>query len=128
MALSVCFPTPSAPRRSVRAFGMMTRPNRLIVWAFAALCFVAVTGVVVWWQASAAADHSAHAALTKEICEQLAAVPKGQPYPDSLAQLRLTFPDGGGTSLLKRFSYRSTGTNCALETRLGREQVLRSFP
>jgi len=100
------------------------------VWAALLLLSVSlgIAAAILWWEVDAAADHSAHAALTKEICDQLAAIPRGQSYPESLSQLRLTFPDGGDASLLKRFAYRSNGTNCTLVTRLGGEQVLRSFP
>jgi len=80
-----------------------------------------------------AADYSAHAALTKEICLLLAAVPPGQAYPESLTDLHLTFPDGGDHSLLERFEYNSKGTSCTLKTVLtwdGRdaEVISRSFP
>jgi hypothetical protein len=87
----------------------------------------------VWSDAAAAADYSAHAALNKEICNYLAAVPAGQPYPESLSELPLTYPDGGDASLLERFEYRSTGTSCTLKTVLewggtDREVIVRSFP
>jgi hypothetical protein len=84
-------------------------------------------------RASAAADYSAHAALTKEICLLLAAMPPGQPYPESLTDMALTFPDGGDDSLLQRFEYHSTGTSCTLKTVLkwdeaNSEVFTRSFP
>ena len=69
-------------------------------------------------QRSRALDYSAHAALTKEICESLEALPAGGPYPHSLSQLRLTHPDGGDSSFLQRFTCTSTGTSCVLRTRL----------
>jgi hypothetical protein len=50
-------------------------------------------GAVGWTQlhnAAEAADYSAHAALTKEILDQLAAMSPGQ-YPQTLGKLRLTF-------------------------------------
>ena len=93
-----------------------------------AIVGASIAAVTTLRKADMAADHSAHAALTAEICEQLAAVPQGQSYPASLSELRLTFPDGGDVSLLKRFTYHSTGTNCTLRTRLGNEEILRSFP
>jgi len=83
--------------------------------------------------AKRAADYSAHAALAKEICVLLAVVPLGQPYPNSLTDLDLTFPDGGDHSLLERFEYHSAGTSCKLQTVLtwnedNHEVVSRSFP
>lgn len=75
----------------------------------------------------AAAD-SAHAALTAEICAHLAAVPAGGRYPDSLSELKLTYPDGGSATLLKRFRYHSSGTNCTLSTRLGNRQITLKYP
>lgn len=75
-----------------------------------------------------AADSSAHAALTSEIEHQLAGIQPGEGYPDSLTRLRLTYPDGGNSSLLRRFAYHSTGTNCTLRTVLRGEEILRSFP
>ena len=109
-------------------FGMTASSKKRTVWVLVLLVSLGFAAAILWREAAAAADHSAHAALTKDICDQMAAIPRGQSYPDSLAQLPLTFPDGGDSSLLKRFTYHSTGTNCTLQTRLGGEQVLRSFP
>ena len=109
---------------------MTAQSRKSVVWVVALLLLLSL-GVAATMQlreANAAADHSAHAALTKEISDQLASVPSGQRYPESLSQLRLTFPDGGDASLLKRFTYHSSGTNCTLRTRLGGEEILRSFP
>ena len=92
------------------------------------LLVLGVAAGVLLRDVHAARDYSAHAALTKEICDQLAAIPPGRPYPRSLSQLRLTFPDGGDASLLKRFTYEGGGTNCTLRTRLRGEEILRSFP
>jgi hypothetical protein len=83
--------------------------------------------------ANRAADYSAHSALTKEICEQLAAWPAGKPYPESLADLALSFPDGGDCSLLERFEYRSIGTSCTVKTELvwsetDRQMIVHSYP
>jgi hypothetical protein len=78
--------------------------------------------------AAAAADHSAHAALTEEIFALLAAISNGQPYPESLSELPLTFPDGGGRSLLSRFDYRRTATGCTARTTLRGEEFVRTFP
>ena len=89
---------------------------------------VVVMALVSMRKADSAAEDSAQAALTSEICEQLAAVPSDGRYPESLSQLRLTYPDGGDASLLRRFTYESTGTNCTLRIRLGDKEVLRSFP
>ena len=79
-------------------------------------------------QARAASDYSVHAALTSEVCERLAAIQPGQSYPASLSELRLTFPDGGDTSMLSRFTYTSGGTNCALRTVLRGEEIVRLYP
>jgi hypothetical protein len=89
--------------------------------------------VAVWLSAAAAAESSAHEALAYEICDRLAAIPPGQPYPGSLAELPLSFPDGGDYSLLDRFEYRSSGTSCTLKTVIvwgddHREVIVRSFP
>ena len=92
------------------------------------LALVCAMGLFAMREAERAARDSAHAALTDEICHQLAAVPQGQRYPDSLSELRLTYPDGGDASLLSLFEYRSTGTNCTLRTRLAGREILRSFP
>jgi hypothetical protein len=102
---------------------MTAHSKKRSVWVAVLLLFVSfgIAAVILWRGPDAAADHPAHAALTKEICDQLAAIPPGQAYPESLSQLSLTFPDGGDTSLLSRFNYRNNGTNCTLETRLGGE-------
>jgi hypothetical protein len=104
--------------------------EKSIVLLFALCAFLGfgAVGLAALRKANEAADHSAHAAISTEICELLAAVPHGQPYPASLSELRLTFPDGGDAALMKRFTYYSTGTNCTLQTRLGGEEILRSFP
>jgi hypothetical protein len=109
---------------------------RHAVWAIAVLYGI---GLCIWLlatqllSANRAADYSAHAALTKEICLLLAAVPPGQPYPESLTDTALTFPDGGDESLLDRFEYHSTGTSCTLKTvlkwdEINAEVISRSFP
>jgi hypothetical protein len=100
---------------------------------------VLVLALCAWWVGSAlrsvsrAADYSAHAALAKEICLLLAEVPPGQIYPESLADLQLTFPDGGDDTMLERFEYHSNGTSCTLKTVLrwdgtDSEVITRSFP
>ena len=63
-----------------------------------------------------------------EICDQLAAVPRGEPYPALLAELRLTYPDGGDSSLLSRFEYQRTATNCTVRTVLDDKEWVGSFP
>ena len=74
------------------------------------------------------ADYSAHAALTEEIFDDLSAIPSGQPYPPSLSDLRLEYPDGGDASLLNRFDYQSNGGSCTVSTVLRGEKIERSFP
>jgi len=109
---------------------MTARAQKFMAWisAFLLLLCVGIPAAITWRKAEAAADHSAHAALTSEIHQKLAAIPSGGPYPKSLSELRLTYPDGGNASLLSRFTYSFTATNCTLSTRLGGEEVLRSFP
>jgi hypothetical protein len=115
------------------------RQSSLARHASWAIAVVLTIGLGIWicaaeWRSAArAADYSAHAALTKEICDQLAAVPPGQPYPASLHELSLTFPDGGDVSLLDRFEYRCDGTSCTLKTELVWEEtkrrlIVRTFP
>ena len=109
----------------------MTVPSKksvIGIGIFSLLLIASIPAAITWREAKAAADHSAHAALTAEIFDQLSGVSNGQPYPKSLSELRLTYPDGGDASLLRRFTYRSTGTNCTVSTRLGGEETLRSFP
>jgi hypothetical protein len=89
-----------------------------ISWLLAGLI---VLGLSVWVigefrNAARMADYSAHAALTKEISDQLAAIRPGERYPASLQELRLTYPDNGDAKLLERFDYQSTGTQCTLKT------------
>ena len=106
---------------------MTPRDKKSAVWGVG-LVLVGIPVVMILREAHMAADYSAHAALAAEIEQQLAVIQPGQPYPDSLSQLRLTYPDGGSTSLLSRFAYHSTGTNCTLRTVLGGEEIVRSFP
>jgi hypothetical protein len=89
--------------------------------------------IPVFREASRAADYSAHAALTEEICERLAAIPPGQQFPASLQELHLTFPDGGDAKLLEQFEYHSSGSQCTLRTVLiwsdeQRVEVIRTYP
>jgi hypothetical protein len=109
---------------------MNTRGRKLTVWGFvvALLLVFGAVALNLLQQARSAADYSAHAALTVEIWKQLASTPDGQLYPDALSQLHLTYPDGGSTSLLSRFSYHSNGTNCTVCTVLNGRDVVRSFP
>jgi hypothetical protein len=92
------------------------------------LLLLGVFAVAQFRKARMTTDSSAHAALAVEIEHQLRTIPHGQHYPDSLLQLRLTYPDGGGTSLLSRFTYRSTGTGCSVGTVLRGEEFVHSFP
>jgi hypothetical protein len=109
---------------------MTTRGKRLAVFraVLIPLLFAAVAVFRTFHEATTSANDSAHAALTAEIERQLAAIPPGQQYPESLSQLRLTYPDGGTTSLLSHFTYRSAGTNCTLRTVLRSHEIVRSFP
>jgi hypothetical protein len=109
---------------------MTSRDKKLTVWgiAFVLLLLLSVPAVRTFNKANKTADDSAHAALATEIEHQLAAVQPGQRYPDSLSHLRLTYPDGGSSSLLSRFNYHSTGTNCTFRTVLRGEEFVRSFP
>jgi hypothetical protein len=107
----------------------------LTPWICVGLLFLGICawGVSVYRGAARAADYSAHAALTKEICEQLAAIPAGEQFPTSLKDLHLSYPDGGDAKLLERFQYRSSGAQCRLRTVLEwsderREEVVRTYP
>jgi hypothetical protein len=114
------------------------RHNRkyLLPWLFAGL--VLLLGICGWAisefrEAARAADYSAHAALTKEFCNQLAEFPPDQEFPASLQDLHLSYPDGGDAKLLERFEYHSNGTQCTLRTVLewsdeGREEIIRTYP
>jgi hypothetical protein len=106
---------------------------RVAPWAIAVIAALAIVSCVVpvWLEAKTAADYSAQAALNKEICDLLAAVPPGQLYPAALSELPLTFPDGGDALLLKRFEYHSTGKTCTLRTEFAWHEPrvsVRSFP
>ena len=97
------------------------------------LVAVAVVGVITFWvfgvyKANSMAGYSAHAALTAEICDRLAAIPPGQRFPDSLTELSLTYPDGGDRALLERFTYSSAGTSCTVRTSLRGREFSRSYP
>ena len=109
----------------------MPKKSRLLSCYAVATLLLVILGswaASTWFSAAAAADHSAHAALMHEILEQLSAVPSGQPYPTSLSQLSLTYPDGGDSSLLTRFEYQSDGKSYMLRTVLGDEIVTKSAP
>jgi hypothetical protein len=97
-------------------------------YRIAVLLCIGIPAAIFWRKAETAGDHSAHAALASDICGQLAAISGGEAYPKSLSKLRLTYPDGGDASLLRRFTYTSSVTNCTLRTRIGTGEVLRSFP
>jgi len=103
--------------------------RKFIAWGVVSALLVGViaVGLNLFRQLKTAADYSAHAALTAEICERLADVPDRR-YPDSLSQLRLSYPDGGTTGLLGRFTFRNTGTSCTVRTVLRGEEFVRSFP
>lgn len=109
---------------------MAYHSKRLTLVAMAVLVaiWLGISAVVTLHQATEAADYSAHSALTAEICEQLAAIPPGGPYPESLSDLKLAYPDGGDADLLKRFTYVTTGDRCTLQTQLGNRDITRSFP
>jgi hypothetical protein len=79
-------------------------------------------------KANSMADYSSHAALTAEICDRLSSIPAGQRFPVSLSELQLTYPDGGNSSLLTRFSYNSVGTGCTFTTSLRGKEFTRSYP
>jgi hypothetical protein len=107
--------------------------KKVTVWIVVLLALLLLAGIgavarKISHDADAAADHSAHAALTAEICDRLADVPDGQPYPPSLSQLQLTFPDGGNASLLGRFTYTSNRRNCTVRTLLRGQEFVRSYP
>ena len=107
----------------------MSKRSRILACGLVAAMVVGMTVVVLnlFRQSRMAADDSAHAALTAEIHGRLAEIPDGR-YPESLSELRLSYPDRGATGLLARFAYRSTGTSCIVRTVLHGEEIVRSFP
>jgi hypothetical protein len=78
------------------SYAMADRSTKIVVWGIELLPFLWISYVAVDNLISARrlADYSAHAALTKEIYRLLEEIPRGQPYPKSLSELDLTFPDG----------------------------------
>src|SRR5688572_26624795 len=109
---------------------MKIRSTMIGVWVFVLLLVVglAAAAIKLFRQADYWADYSAHAALTAEFSDLLAAIPAEQIYPTSLSQLQLTFPDGGDASLLARFTYSSDGTSCTVRTVLHDREFARSYP
>ena len=109
---------------------MTKRRERYLLLAIAMIPLLILGRLAVntWLDAAWLADKSAQAALDKEISDQLAAVPPGQSYPDSLSELDLTYPDGGDSSLLARFEYHSSGQSCTVRTVLWGKEVVRTFP
>ena len=90
-----------------------------------------VAGFVLWRiysEMALARQMSAENAALNQVIEQLTNWPTGKPYPDTLSQLGLTYPDGGDATILARFEYRSLGTNCTLRTRFGEKETVWSFP
>jgi hypothetical protein len=77
-------------------------------------------GVMAWGvitQANRAAEESAQRALFTEAVGLLAEYHEGHgEYPESLDQLKLTYPDGGNKSTLASFTYNSDGANYVLTT------------
>jgi len=106
------------------------RSNLLMAWASLLVLLVAfgIVTAMAFKSVNRAADHSAHAALTVEICARLESVPQGNAYPKSLSELRLTYPDGGDSSLLSRFTYYSSGTSCTVRTFLRGREFVRTYP
>jgi hypothetical protein len=97
----------------------------LVVLFFAVVVLIVVD---VFRKMRTTRDMSAHSALTAEIQQKLSSIPPGQLYPTSLTQLQLTYPDGGSTSLLSRFTYTSTGTGCTVSTVLRGWAWSQSYP
>lgn len=76
---------------------------------------VALWAVSLWNEASRAAEESAQLALMDEAERLLAAYHKEHgAYPESLAALELTYPDGGDASTLASFQYNSDGEHYVL--------------
>jgi hypothetical protein len=123
------------PRFTPKGTHHEPKRTRYAPWLLAG---VIVLGISVWVigqfrTAARVADFSAHAALTKEISDQLAAIPPGGQYPSSLKELPLTYPDGGDTTLLERFEYYSTGSQFTLKTVLGwskenQREIIHTYP
>jgi hypothetical protein len=105
--------------------------NGRAIWrtVIAAVLFVlCIVFVRVVADANRAAKHSAIGSLEQEINDQLAAIPTGGSYPASLAELKLTYPDGGDATLLDHFEYTSTGDRCGYRVTVFDREVRRSFP
>lgn len=105
-------------------------PSRLFIGFWIALFILPAgfIGVAALSEAREAADRSAHLALYREIGETLAAIPAGEPYPGSLVELKLTYPDGGDSSLLERFRYQAAGHTCTISTTIAGEERTKAFP
>jgi hypothetical protein len=106
------------------------KPMNKVTATLVALFFAVVVliAVDVFRKMRTTRDMSAHSALTAEIHRELSNIPQGQYYPTSLTQLQLTYPDGGSTSLLSRFTYTSTGTGCTVSTVLRGDRWSQSYP
>lgn len=78
--------------------------------------------------ASKSAEASALSALVQEIHDQLAAIPPGGSYPESLSELPLTYPDGGDISLLEQIDYRRIENGCEMRVRIFDRDNFYVFP
>ena len=87
--------------------------------AFGLVFAVFLVGGVLWFfESQRVKVDSAHSALTAEIVSNLTFISSSErPFPGSLSELPLRYPDGGDSSLLSYFSYSSAGTSCTVRTR-----------
>jgi hypothetical protein len=109
---------------------MANRGERFL-WSAVILVPVLVFGGLIasqFYQAHWLADQSAQAALDQEISDRLAEIPPGQPFPDSLTELKLSYEDGSDSSYLSRFEYHSTGDSCTVRSLLWDKEVMHTFP
>jgi hypothetical protein len=98
----------------------LTHDKYALGYAAIAVAIAIPIGVMVWSvisQANRAVEESAQRGLFAEAVGLLAKYHKeyGE-YPESLDELKLTFPDGGDKSTLASFTYNSDGANYVLTT------------
>jgi hypothetical protein len=96
----------------------MRSGNRKYAFVFAA---IAILSLMAWSMISEArlyAKESSQRALFAEAVDLLAEYHEQHgEYPDSLAKLELTFPDGGDKSTLATLTYNTDGANYVLTTK-----------
>jgi hypothetical protein len=113
----------------LRAGTLSKSARRAVLIAFGVLlAALAIPAARTFQTAQKAARGSAKYALLDEMTVQLDAWPEGKDYPATLSELHLTYPDGGDESLLKEFTYKTTGRTCSIRVTPFRIEVVREFP